>query len=206
MKVGDVDSALVHAGARLRASMEEQIDVDGAFDRLRHSIRFRAIDPVLVPAAMSGPPGAGAREDAAIRMLYEAHAGPLLMFALRLTGGDRQRAEEVVQETLVRAWRDPHRRGSPSGLLRPWLMAVARRIVTGDAPRPDARATGPDAAAVVDVLRALHPSDREILIETYFRGRTVGQAAAELDLSPGAATSRTYHAMRALRAALEQRR
>ena len=42
-------------------------------------------------------------------MLYEEHAGPLLMFVLRLTGGDRQRAEDIVQETLLRAWRNAHR-------------------------------------------------------------------------------------------------
>ena len=39
-------------------------------------------------------------EDTLVRMLYEEHAGPLLMFVLRLTGGDRQRAQASHEEAL----------------------------------------------------------------------------------------------------------
>ena len=48
-------------------------------------------------------------EDALLRHLYADHAGPLLAFVLRLTRGDRQRAEDVVQETILRAWRNAHK-------------------------------------------------------------------------------------------------
>jgi RNA polymerase sigma-70 factor, ECF subfamily len=45
--------------------------------------------------------------DAAVmRVLYHEHAAALLRYALRLTG-DRARAEDVVQETLLRAWQHP---------------------------------------------------------------------------------------------------
>ena len=72
-------------------------------------------------------------EDTLVRMLYEEHAGPLLMFVLRLTGGDRQRAEDIVQETLLRAWRNAHRLGAQGQQsLRPWLVTVARRIAIDD--------------------------------------------------------------------------
>src|SRR5690606_40302222 len=42
---------------------------------------------------------------------------------------DRQRAEDIVQETLLRAWRNAHKLSS-SGVasVRPWLVTVARRI------------------------------------------------------------------------------
>ena len=232
MKAEDVDSALVQAGAILRASMEQQVDVDHAFDRLRDSIRARTTPAAAVsemarsggrageelthPVAQhAGDPvpvatGRG-REDAVIRMLYDEHAGPLLMFVLRLTDGDRQRAEDVVRQALMRAWRDAHRLGFPSRSLRPWLMAVAGRIATGDHQPVDGRPTtigDPDLDGtdrwVADALREMRPSDREILIETYFRGRTVAEAAAKLHLPLGTAKARTYRAMRALRAALEQ--
>src|SRR3712207_5736923 len=73
--------------------------------------------------------GATDHEDTLVRMLYEERAGPLLMFVLRLTGGDRQRAEDIVQETLLRAWRNAHRLGAPGQQsLRPWLVTVARRL------------------------------------------------------------------------------
>lgn len=157
-------------------------------------------------------------------MLYEEHAGPLLMFVLRLTGGDRQRAEDVVQETLLRAWRNAHRlgtQGQPS--LRPWLVTVARRIVIDEHRSEQARppetydrdletfAESDETdrvlrmMTVTDALRALSPSHREILIATYFRGRTVPEAAQELGLPLGTAKSRVYYALRALRATLQER-
>jgi len=64
--------------------------------------------------------------------LFDQHGGPLLAYALQLTSGDRQRAEDVVQETLLRAWRHPEalqpNRGSP----RAWLRTVARNVAFDD--------------------------------------------------------------------------
>mgnify|MGYP003694410337 CR=1 FL=1 len=45
-------------------------------------------------------------EAAMMRVLYDEHAAALWRYALRLTG-DQARAEDVVQETLLRAWRHP---------------------------------------------------------------------------------------------------
>jgi RNA polymerase sigma-70 factor, ECF subfamily len=164
-------------------------------------------------------------EDTLVRMLYEEHAGPLLMFVLRLTGGDRQRAEDIVQETLLRAWRNAHRLGAQGQQsLRPWLVTVARRIAIDDHRSVSARppetydrelesfpSTADDTdrvlqlMTVTDALRALSQSHREILVETYFRGRTVPEAAEALGLPLGTAKSRVYYALRALRTALQQR-
>ena len=88
-------------------------------------------------------PSAASHEDTLVRMLYEEHAGPLLMFVLRLTGGDRQRAEDIVQETLLRAWRNAHRLGAQGQQsLRPWLVTVARRIAIDDHRSASARPAG----------------------------------------------------------------
>jgi RNA polymerase sigma-70 factor, ECF subfamily len=164
-------------------------------------------------------------EDTLVRMLYEEHAGPLLMFVLRLTGGDRQRAEDIVQETLLRAWRNAHRLGAQGQQsLRPWLVTVARRIAIDDHRSASARppetydrelesfpSTADDTdrvlqlMTVTDALKALSQSHREILVETYFRGRTVPEAADVLGLPLGTAKSRVYYALRALRTALQQR-
>src|SRR6201991_1096306 len=86
--------------------------------------------PRQAPRHEAAPSASATHEDTLVKMLYREHSGPLLMFVLRLTGGDRQRAEDVVQETLLRAWRNADRLGTsghPS--LRPWLVTVARRIV-----------------------------------------------------------------------------
>ncbi|GGL06332.1 sigma-70 family RNA polymerase sigma factor [Mangrovihabitans endophyticus] len=171
------------------------------------------------------PSGTADHEDTLVRMLYEEHAGPLLMFVLRLTGGDRQRAEDIVQETLLRAWRNAHRLGAQGQQsLRPWLVTVARRIAIDDHRSMSARppetydrelesfpSTADDTdrvlqtMTVTDALRALSQSHREILVETYFRGRTVPEAAEVLGLPLGTAKSRVYYALRALRTALQQR-
>ena len=164
-------------------------------------------------------------EDALVRTLYQEHAGPLLMFALRLTGGDRQRAEDIVQETLLRAWRNADRLGTQGQQsLRPWLVTVARRIAIDEHRSLNARPAEtydreledfPSAAddtervlrlmTVTDALRTLSQSHREILVETYFRGRTVPEAAEVLGLPLGTAKSRVYYALRALRTVLQQR-
>jgi RNA polymerase sigma-70 factor (ECF subfamily) len=170
-------------------------------------------------------PAAADHEDTLVRMLYEEHAGPLLMFVLRLTGGDRQRAEDIVQETLLRAWRNAHRLGAQGQQsLRPWLVTVARRIAIDDHRSTTARppetydrelesfpSTADDTdrvlqlMTVTDALKTLSQSHREILVETYFRGRTVPEAAEVLGLPLGTAKSRVYYALRALRTALQQR-
>src|SRR5258708_25314107 len=61
-----------------------------------------------------------------VRTLYAEHAGPLLRYALHLTSGDRQRAEDIVQETMLRAWMHPD--AIAEGPARPWLFAVARNL------------------------------------------------------------------------------
>src|SRR5262245_40675916 len=69
------------------------------------------------------------REYVLLQHLYADHAGPLLTFVLRLTNGDRLRAEDVVQETILRAWRNAHKLSTCGDRsLRPWLVTVARRI------------------------------------------------------------------------------
>ncbi|GAA2513314.1 sigma-70 family RNA polymerase sigma factor [Pilimelia columellifera subsp. columellifera] len=146
------------------------------------------------------------------------------MFVSRLTGGDMQRAEDIVQETLLRAWRNAHKLGAHGEKsLRPWLVTVARRIAIDEYRSESARApetydrdlelfpTSDETDKVLgmmtitDALRALSPAHREILVETYFRGRSVPEAASALGLPLGTAKSRVYYALRALRAALEQR-
>ncbi|MEV0720029.1 sigma-70 family RNA polymerase sigma factor [Asanoa sp. NPDC050611] len=172
----------------------------------------------------SDEPAAEANSDKLMRLLYQEHSGPLLMFVLRLTGGDRQRAEDVVQETLLRAWRNADRLGtSGETSLRPWLVTVARRIVIDEhrsvMARPQeaydqdlSRFAESDATEQVlrrmtisAAFRTLSAAHREIIIATYFKGRTLPEAAEELGLPIGTAKSRVYYALRALRAALEAR-
>ena len=47
-----------------------------------------------------------------------------MRFSLKLTLGDKQRAEDIVQETLVRAWRHPEVVGNGRRAIRPWLFTA----------------------------------------------------------------------------------
>jgi RNA polymerase sigma-70 factor (ECF subfamily) len=154
-----------------------------------------------------------------IRMLYAEHGRSLLAYATRLTG-DRAAAEDVVQETLVRAWKHADDLTTGKGSVRGWLLTVARNIVTD---RARARAVRPAEVAdvadrppvagdhsesvvntmvVMDALDKVSPEHREVLVQLYYRGRSVAEAAKELGVPPGTVKSRSYYALRALRAVL----
>lgn len=154
--------------------------------------------------------------------LYRQYYSPLMAFVLRLTAGDRQRAEDVVQETMLRAWRQGDRLDQTAASLMPWLATVARRIVIDEQRRKDARPaeTGEarlERASVADLtddvlrsvivteaLRALSPSHRQVLNETILSDRTVNEAAEVLGIPVGTVKSRVYYALRALRLVLAE--
>jgi RNA polymerase sigma-70 factor (ECF subfamily) len=162
-------------------------------------------------------------QDTALRALYEQHAGPLFAYALRLTAGDRGRAEDIVQETLLRAWRHPQALDPERGPVRSWLFTVARNVAVDAHRARRARPTevGDDALAVVpavdeieqalvrwliaDAMSTLSLEHRAVLVETYYRGRSVAEASATLGVPAGTVKSRTFYALRALRLALEER-
>ena len=162
-------------------------------------------------------------EDSALRMLYEQHAAPLLSYAMRLTGGDRGRSEDIVQETLLRAWRHPQALDPDRGPVRSWLFTVARNVAVDAhrARRARPQEVGDEALAVVpavdeieqaldrwliaDALATLSPDHRAVIVETYYRGRSVAEAATALGVPAGTIKSRTFYALRALRLALEER-
>jgi len=158
-----------------------------------------------------------------MRALYREHAGALFAYVLRLVAGDRFLAEDIVQETLLRAWKSASKLDPSARSLRPWLVTVARRIVIDGHRSRQSRPQETSPAAleqlpardelerslrlmtISDALQDLSAAHREALVETYFRGRTVSEAADELGLPPGTVRSRVFYALRALRNALEER-
>ena len=182
-------------------------------------------DPGEGRTARAGARPAGAADDdAVLTELYRQYRGPLLSFVLRLTAGDRQQAEDVVQETMVRAWRQAGRLDLTEPSLMPWLATVARRIVIDEDRRKRARPpeVGGDLAdkppvaddetenllrkvLVTEALQALSAAHREVLNETILRDRTVNEAAEVLGIPVGTVKSRVYYALKALKVHLVER-
>src|SRR6201990_1542665 len=172
-----------------------------------------------VPNAGTAPRSGRAADDAFVRALYAEHGGALLRYALHLTSGDRQRAEDLVQETIVRAWRHPD--ALVTRPPRAWLFAVARNLAVDAYRARQSRPpeTGQEAFdtlpahddadrtleswAVAEALASLRPDHRSVIVETYYRGCSVAEAAATLGIPAGTVKSRTYYALKALKLALQ---
>lgn len=156
---------------------------------------------------------------------YAAHGRELYRFALRSLR-DPGLAEEAVQTTYVRAWRNASRFDEELGSLRTWLFAIVRNVVIDLArarnvrfglPRGEALPDDSTRPADVDeidrlvvswqveeALRRLSREHRAVLIETYYRGRPYEAVASELGIPVGTVKSRVYYALKALRLALDE--
>lgn len=154
-----------------------------------------------------------------LEALYQEHGGPLYAYALRVSG-DRELAEEVVQDAFLRAWTHPEALQGPGGTPRAWLFTVTRNLITDAFRRRQARpmttaeVDGPDSAqgleraieswVVAEAAKRLSPDHRAVLAQVVYLGRSVREAAAELGIPPGTVKSRTYFALQALRLALSE--
>ena len=155
-----------------------------------------------------------------VRALHDEHAGALWSYVVSLTG-DWASAHDVVQETLLRAWRHPESLDPARGSTRGWLFTVARRLVIDDwrsarNRRESVHADVPDRVVVdeseqvlqqwvvTQALTRLSPEHRAVLGECYFRGRSVAEAARTLAIPEGTVKSRTHYALMNLRLALQE--
>lgn len=162
-------------------------------------------------------------EAAVMRVLYDEHAAALWRYAVRLTG-DTARAEDVVQETLLRAWRHPEVTEDSERSARAWLFTVARNLIiderrsaryrsesatpdmeqAADRAGPDEVETALDRMLLGEAIGQLSGEHRAVIRRAYYQGWTTAQIAADLHIAEGTVKSRLHYGMRALRLKLQE--
>ena len=156
----------------------------------------------------------GTTPGAPFTRLLEMLRPDLLRFAFWLAR-DRAVAEDVVQETLIRAWKSREELKDPAAA-RPWLLTIVRReharlyerkrlptvdVETVEALGDPALASDGDAG-LEDLRRAIMqlPDEyREPLVMQVLGGFTTGEIAADLGLTQAAVLTRLFRARNRLR-------
>jgi RNA polymerase sigma-70 factor (ECF subfamily) len=158
-----------------------------------------------------------------LQAAYAANADLLLGYLRRFIRNHPESAEDLLQETMLRAWRHVDQMPSTEEAARRWLLTVARHLAI-DAFR--VRLTRPveigqddiarfpvvdDALervltrqVVDDALRGLDPGHRAVLVHLYYGDAPVNEVAAGLGLPSGTIRSRSFYALRTVRKLLER--
>jgi RNA polymerase sigma-70 factor (ECF subfamily) len=169
----------------------------------------RAAPPVRRRRGAPSTESIDAVETVAFDALYERYARPVMTVALSYLR-DRRHAEEVVQETFVKAWRAASSL-DPARDIGPWLYVIARRSALDVARRERRRPStthmgavepsddgrgGPtlngawEAWQVRCALRDLRPAERKLAYLTYYQGLSQREIAQRLDWPMGTVKSR----------------
>ncbi|MEQ8148274.1 sigma-70 family RNA polymerase sigma factor [Streptomyces sp. OP7] len=150
-----------------------------------------------------------------LHTLMRDHANALVSYAEKLLH-DRHTAEDIVQETLIRAWPHAERLYGTNGSVRGWLLTVTRNLIVDrmrsavirhetvgaddwDVTLPDHSDAVLSSVETISLLRRLSHEHREVLVHTYLCGRTVQETARLLGIPVGTVKSRRHYALNALR-------
>jgi RNA polymerase sigma-70 factor (ECF subfamily) len=161
-----------------------------------------------------------AEPDSAFRSMYAEHSPALLRLAATLTAGDRGRAEDLVQEAMLRAWTHRVHLDTQHRSPRAWLATTTRHLAIDVHRARRARppeveldhrlplTTSQRADASIDetgvraAIAALPWHQRSVLTEVYYRDRSVAETARILQIPVGTVKSRTFYGLQALRRTL----
>ena len=148
----------------------------------------------------------GGQREAALQELHDRHASELWRFAMRLTH-DRQLSEDVVQEVLLKAWKDPSLGQRDESAARAWLFTASRNLIIdrwrSAASRHEQRIE--ERWLIAEALSSLSVEHRSVISAAYYEGRSVADISARLRIPEGTVKSRLHYGLRTLRLALQEK-
>jgi RNA polymerase sigma-70 factor (ECF subfamily) len=163
--------------------------------------------------------GNGQRE-IALQELHDRYASELWRFAMRRTH-DRQLSEDIVQEVLLRAWKDPSLGQRDQAAARAWLFTASRNLIIdrwrSAASRHEERMDPPEESAgdstsvvldrwlIADALASLPVEQRSVINAAKYEGRSIADISARLRIPAGTVKSRLHYGLRTLRLALQEK-
>jgi len=152
------------------------------------------------------------RSDAAFSALYERHTPRVFQVAWRILGGNAHEAEDVVQETWIRAIAtlDSWRNGEAFGA---WLRGITAHVAIDLLRRQRRLVIDADVEPVVPeqlseqidletAIGALPPGYRAVLVLHDVEGFTHEEIAQRLGITAGTSKGQLFKARRAVRARL----
>jgi RNA polymerase sigma-70 factor, ECF subfamily len=161
--------------------------------------------------------------EALARRLYEDH-GPALSRWVRGRFTDPRVAEEVVQESVLTAWRKFDQYDPTRGSERAWMFGITRNVASSrfqrdrrhlrvvptdtviDLDVDDAELAGvAERSVIADALRSLSDDHIAVVAAAYWDGLSTKEIATRLGIPDGTVKSRLHYALRALRAQLQER-
>jgi len=153
--------------------------------------------------------------------LNRAHGQALFSYVSRLTG-DKALAQDIVQESLLKAWKHSSILEQDNDSTRAWLFTVARNLVIDDRrsarfrresatdflpdfPSEDETNAILDAWVISDVLSLLSAPHRRAVVGVYYLGNSVAEIAMQEDVPVGTIKSRLHYALAAIKLSLQER-
>lgn len=152
----------------------------------------------------------GRGNEDALGELYDRYHRQCFSFALRILGGDRD-AEDAVQESFVRVWRNAGRFDARRASVTTWLFSIVRNLCVDELRRrrrrresdsnetfdvEDTHRTEEDVERLMageevrEAMQSLPPDQRRAIELVYFQGLTSQEVGGMLEIPAATVRSR----------------
>ncbi len=153
------------------------------------------------------------KDQNALYALYDKYSGALYGVILRMCR-NKEQAEDLLQETFLKIWKNIHSYDSSKGRFYTWAYRIAKNTTLNTLRKPDLliqtdelsvlkdkndAEPQPDFTVLNGALKKLEPHHQEAIALVYFRGYTHREAYKEMGVPLGTFKSYIRQALSLLR-------